>query len=120
MTVKTVKVPLGGREIEMREPTDGSLVVLSRVFRGMPKIENVGEITQEMQDKLVRNLGLVGRIVEEMIVQDADKDWLDDAMISGAVSAEDVMGSIKVAGEKFNGSAPAKKAAAPVRRARTR
>jgi hypothetical protein len=40
-------------------------------------------------------------------------------MIEGTVSAEDVFGAIRAAGEKFNGPAePAKKAAA-VRRRRT-
>jgi hypothetical protein len=115
----TVKVPLGGRDIEMRKPTDGSLVVLSRTFRGLPKIENVAEITDQMRDRLVRDLGILGKIVEGMIVNEVDKDWLDDAMIDGTVTAEDVFGCIQVAGQKFNGSAtPAKKAAAVRRRAR--
>jgi hypothetical protein len=118
MAELTVLVPLGGREIEMRTPTDGALVVLSRAFRGIPKIENVGEITDEMRDRLVRDLGTLGKIVEAMIVKEDDKGWLDDAMIDGNVTAEDVFGSIKVAGEKFNGSAAPAKKAAPVRRRR--
>lgn len=112
-------VELGGRAIEMRRPPDGALVVLARTFRGLPKIENVTELTDEMRDKLIRNLGTLGKVVEGMIVQDADKDWLDDAMIDGDVSAEDVFGVIQKAGEKLNGGVTAKKAAAaPVRRRR--
>ncbi len=120
MTEPTVLVPLGGRDIEMRKPTDGALVVLARVSRGLPtsKIENVDEIPQELRDRLVRNLGTLGKVVEGMIVQDADKDWLDDAMIDGDVSAEDVFGSIRVAAEKFNGQTEPAKKAAPVRRRR--
>jgi hypothetical protein len=114
----TVLVPLGDRDIEMRKPTDGALVVLSRTFRALPKIENVGEITEEMRNKLVRDLGTLGKIVEAMIVQETDKGWLDDAMIDGKVTAEDVFDSIRVAGEKLNGLAPAK-AVAPVRRSRS-
>jgi hypothetical protein len=117
----TVLVKLGNREVEMRKPTDGALVVLARVTRGLPsgKIENDGTMSDEMRDRLVRNLGTLGKVVEGMIVKDADKDWLDDAMIDGDVTAEEVFASIRVAGEKINGStAPAKKAAAPVRRRR--
>lgn len=115
----TVMVTLGGREVEMRRPTEGALVVLARTFRGLPKIENVAELTDQQRERLIRNLGILGKIVEEMIVQDADKDWLDDAMIDGDVTAEDVFGVIRTAGEKFNGgAAPAKKAAATVRRRR--
>lgn len=115
----TVLVPLGGRDVEMRKPTDGSMVVLARVARGLPKIENVTELSDEDRDKLVRNLGTLGKIVDGMIVQDGDREWLEDAMIDGDVTAEEVFMSIRVAGEKFNGqaAAPAKKAA-PVRRRR--
>lgn len=119
MSELTVLVELGDRQVEMRRPTDGALVVLARVARGLPsKIENDGEMAAEQRDKLVRNLGTLGKVVEGMIVQDADKDWLDDAMIDGTVTAEAVFTSIRVAGEKFNGSATPAKAAAPVRRRR--
>lgn len=119
MAELTVLVEMGGRKVEMRRPTDGALVVLARVSRGIPevKIENVEELPQEVRDRLVRNLGTIGKIVEQLVVQDADKDWLDDAMILGTVTAEDVFRAIREVGEKFNGKSapPAKKAA--VRRA---
>jgi hypothetical protein len=120
MTELTVTVPLGGRDVEMRKPTDGALVVLARLYRTLPnaKIEN-GDVSPEFMEKLVRNLGTIGGIVEAMIVKPADQDWLDDQMVSGAVTAEQIFDSIRVAGEKFNGSGspagPAKKAV-PVRR----
>lgn len=118
MAEPTVLVELAGRQIEMRKPTDGSLVVLSRTFRGLPKIENVEELTEEQRDRLVRNLGTLGKIVEGMIVKEADRDWLDDAMIEGVVSAEQVFGVITEAGKKFNGTDTPAKKAAPVRRRR--
>lgn len=115
----TVLVPLGDREVEMRRPTEGALVVLARLFRGIPKIENVDELTEDQRERVIRNLGTLGKVVEGMIVQEDDKAWLDDAMIDGSVTAEEVFSSIRVAGEKLNGQAsPAKKAAAPVRRRR--
>ena len=118
MSELTALVPLGGRDVEMRKPTDGALVVLARVGRGMPKIENVAELTDEQRERLINNLGTLGKVVEAMIVKEDDKAWLDDAMIDGDVTAEQVVDAIRVAGEKLNGpSAPAKKAA-PVRRRR--
>jgi hypothetical protein len=116
----TVLVPVGGREVEMRKPSDGALVVLARVARGLPKIENDGEMADELRERLIRNLGTLGQVVEQMIVKDDDKNWLDDAMISDAVSAEEVFEAIRYAGEKFNGQAAtaAKKAQPPVRRRR--
>ena len=116
MAEVTVKVVLAGREIEMRKPTEGSLVVLARTFRSLPKIENVDGLTDEQRERLIRNLGMLGKIVEGMIVQEADKNWLDDAMIDGDVTAEDVFDVIRRAGEKFNGPAAPAKKATPVRR----
>lgn len=118
MAELTVMVPVGmDRVVQMRKPTDGALVVLARVSRGMPKIENAEELPDALRERLVRNLGTLGQIIEQMIVTDDDKDWLDDAMITGEVTAEEVFEAIRVAGEKFNGqAAPAKKAPAPVRR----
>lgn len=120
MAEPTVMIKLGTREVEMRKPTDGALVVLARLSRGLPdaKIENVDEMPQELRERLIRSLGTIGKAVEAMVVQDTDKDYLDDAMIDGTVSAEDVFRAIREVGEKFNGAATAKKAAAPVRRAR--
>lgn len=121
MAELTVLVPLGDREIEMRKPSDGSLVVLARITRALPndKIEN-DSLSDEARDKLIRNLGTVGRVIEQMIVKEDDLDWLDDVMISGTVTTIDVFDSIRVAGEKFNGpnaaAGPAVKA--PVRRRR--
>jgi len=123
MAEVTALVPIGDRQVEMRKPSDGALVVLSRTFRGLPKIENVDELTQEQQDRLIRDLGTLGKIVDSMIVKPEDKDWLDDAMIDDSVTAEDVFDAIRLAGEKINGTSssgptPAKKAA--VRRATPR
>lgn len=118
MAELTVSVELGGRQVEMRKPTDGSLVVLARTFRGLPKIENVAELSDEQRDRLIRNLGTLGKIVDGMIVKAVDREWLEDAMIDGDVSAEAVFEVIKKAGEKFNGAAAPAKKAAPVRRRR--
>lgn len=114
----TVVVSVGGRDVEMRKPADGALVVLARSFRNLPKIENADELSPEQRDRVIRNLGTLGKVIDAMIVDDDDKDWLEDAMIDGAVSAEDVVDAIRAAGEKFNGQTTPAKKAAPVRRRR--
>ena len=122
MAELTVLVPLGGREVEMRKPSDGSLVVLARITRTLPDtmIEN-DTMSDAARSKLIRNLGTIGQVVEGMIVKDDDQDWLDTAMIEGSVSAEEIFDAIRVAGEKFNGTGtpagPAPKKAAVRRRA---
>ena len=124
MAELTALIPLGGREVEMRKPADGALIVLARVARGLPdaKIENADELPLEVRERLIRNLGTIGKIVESMIVQEADKDWLDDTMISGEVTAEQVFMAIRDVGERFNtdGATQAKKSQGPVRRVNPR
>lgn len=120
MPEKTVMVPIGGRDVEMRAPTEAALVVMARVSRGLPKNMTAADALaadDAFRDRLVRNLGTLGQIVESMIVQDGDKDWLDDVMIDGSVTTEEVFDAIRVCGEKINATGPAaKKATMSVRR----
>jgi hypothetical protein len=116
---KTTMVPLGDREIEMRAPADAALVVMARVSRGLPKNMTAADAAaadDAFRERLIRNLGTLGKIVESMIVQDDDKDWLDDVMISGAVTTEQVFDAIRVCGEQLNGANAPKKPQAAVRR----
>lgn len=117
---ETVLVQLAGRTIEVRRPSDGALVVLARIGRGIPSSSfDPAQLSDEARARLIHNLGTVGKVLESMIVSEADRDWLDDVMVSGEVTPEQAFGVVKDAAEALNaGAAPAKKAAAPVRRRR--
>lgn len=117
MAELTVLVPLGDREVEMRKPTDGAVVVLAKIFKRTGKIENADEMTDDERERAAKNMGTLGEIVDSMIVKEGDKDWLEEALIDGTVEPEAVFASIRIAGEKLNGggAAPAKQAG-PVRR----
>lgn len=116
MAEKTAMVPIGGREIEMRAPSEGALVVMARAFRGLPKVETAAELTDQQRDKLVKNLGILGQVIDEMVVASDAKDWLDDVMIDGTVTASDLFDAVRVAGEKLNGTGASAKPVATVRR----
>lgn len=112
----TAMVPLGDREIEMRKPTDGAVIVLAKIFKRTAKIENAGEMTDQERERALKNIGVLGDIVDSMIVDPADVEWLEEALIAGTVAPEEAFVAIRVATEKINGTtAPAKKTA-PVRR----
>lgn len=117
---KTVMVPLGDRQVEMRKPTDGAVIVLAKVFKRTGKIENAEGMTAEERDRALRNIGTLGDVIDSMIVKEADRDWLEEALIDGKVEPADTFAALRVAGEKLNGSGPAAKKATPVRRARAR
>jgi hypothetical protein len=117
MSELTALVPLGGRDVEMRKPTDGAVVVLAKIFKRTGKIENAEGMTDDERERALRNIGTLGDIIDSMIVKVTDRDWLEEALISGDVTPEAAFASIRVASEKLNGGAgPAKKAQA-VRRA---
>jgi hypothetical protein len=118
MAELTAMVPLGGREIEMRNPSAGAVVVLSKIFRRTGKIENAAEMTDEERERAVRNIGVLGDVIDSMIVKEDDRDWLEAALIEGEVEPGDAFAAIRIAGEKLNQEAAPAKAPAPVRRAR--
>lgn len=123
MAELTVLVPLGDRQVEMRKPTDGALVVMARVTRSLPDGPPAdGEkVSDAARDKLVRNLGTLAQIVDSLIVKDADRDWLDESLIDGTVSAEQIFEAVRESAEKFGqarGGGPTKPAEPVRRRAR--
>ena len=119
MAEVTAMVPLGDREIEMRKPTDGAVIVLAKIFKRTSKIENAEEMTDDERARALKNIGVLGDIVDSMIVDKDDVEWLEEALIAGDVAPEEAFVAIRVATEKINGvTAPAKKAPAPVRRRR--
>lgn len=118
MAELTVLVPLGDREVEMRKPADGAVVVLAKIFKRTGKIENAEGMTDDERERILRNIGTLGDIIDSMIVKETDRDWLEEALIAGDISPEETFTSLRVAGEKINGSAAPAKKAAPVRRSR--
>lgn len=125
MAGDTVLVPLMGRQVEMRKPSEGSIVVLARIARtaaGIPESDfDPAQLSEEQRAKIARDLGVLGRILDQMIVSDADKDWIDDLLIGGEASPEDVFGLVTGAAKAFaDAVAPAAGPVKAARRVRTR
>jgi hypothetical protein len=120
MAEVTALVPLGDREIEMRKPSDGAVIVLAKIFKRTAKIENAGEMTDDERSRALRSIATLGDIVDSMIVKDDDRDWLEEALIEGSVEPEEAFVAIRIAAEKINGTSAAPKKTAAVRRVRNR
>lgn len=105
--VKTVKVELFKREIEMRMPTQDQLMMWNRTIRkGERALEESGDATAALN-----YLGKIRDIVDSLIVSEDDVDWLDELMVAGKLSVEDASKLVVQASEKLAGGkkAPAKK-----------
>ena len=96
--VETTMVEFGDRMIEVRRPSDGALLVMSRVARSLPGgVVDLSKITEEQKRKLMRDVGAAGAILDAMVVQEPDRNYLDDGMIDGTFEPADVFAIVSTA-----------------------
>lgn len=82
MTDSTHAVTVNDREISFKAPTDGQILVLSRLMRGAKQIDT--------DDPEQINLGLTEMskildIIDAMIEDPIDRDWVEEQMIKGTL-----------------------------------
>lgn len=119
---QTVLVAVGGRHIEMRKPTEGAILVLARVSKSMPESPaDPAQVSDAFRARVTRNLAAVAKIIDEMIVSDADRDWVEDSLIGGDLPPEQLLQGLVDCAKAFRDlEAPTPKAGPPaaVRRRR--
>jgi hypothetical protein len=69
----------------MYAPNDGQYAVLLRVCQ---QVNARGGDTRDV----ARNIGLMYRLLDELIVDPHDKAWIDDLMITGDLEPDDGLG----------------------------
>jgi hypothetical protein len=120
MAEETVPIELAGRTMQVRKPSEGAIVVLTRLSRGLGAMPTEGagqDLTPEQRAKLLRSVGALGTVLDQMLVDSADQEWLDDALISGEVDPQEAFALIGRAAQAFNIQAqPVAKAPAARRR----
>lgn len=114
----TITVPLAGRDILFRAPIPGQLIILRR---RLTRIQQEASATEDLdtQSKLAVQL-IVDTldVVESLIVNPEDQEFLEQAMMRGLVSHEQVIDVLNMKpGEpaKPGNARPAKKVANRVR-----
>lgn len=79
---ETVKLPFKGKKIKLYRPTDGQVTAI--VLAAKRKDFDVGTM-------LVR----IFRVLEAVVVDPADWDWMDEAMVLGDASVGDFQDLLK-------------------------
>lgn len=105
-----------GREIMVKFPTDGQLIVWQRTVRNLQSTDTnswTGEDALRAGER-------AAKIIDSVIVNRADRDWLDDETLDKGLGLIDRAEIITLTIKAFGGGeekTPAKKAT-PVKRAR--
>lgn len=106
-----------GREMAVRFPTDGQLLVWQR---SVQEIEQADTGAWDGEEAM-RALGRAGKIIDSVLVSKADRQWIDDQTLDEGLSladrAEIIQLTLEAFTDKTDSKAPAKKAA-PAKRAR--
>lgn len=106
--VKTYLVPVPGtdREIEMLPPTEAQVAIFSRVVGSI----GTGESIEARGKMAMRNVGIIMQVIDLLVVDDADKTWLDYQIMTDVVSVPDAMGLIMAAAREHYGTEAENKA----------
>ena len=106
-----------GRDIAVRFPTDAQLLVWQRTVKELQEQETADWDGEQALTAISR----AGRIIDSVIVDRADRTWLDDVTLDDGLSlmdrAEIITKTVAAFTNDETGTTPAKKAA-PVKRAR--
>jgi uncharacterized protein YacL len=71
---------IGEREIEFRPPTDAQMLVIGRMMKVVQGIDE-NDITQVTGS--VQKVSRVLDIIDSMVVDPADRGWLEDQIVAG-------------------------------------
>lgn len=86
----TVEVPIGDQVILVQSPTESQMMQLAHELSLMQL--PVDKVTSERR---MKSLDRSYRIVRSMIVNDDDKEWVEDSITDGTVSLKEIVNSIK-------------------------
>lgn len=114
-----------GRELTVRRPAPEQLGVWSRTAGRLNKVRDAaGAMTKEQQgQEAAKLLGLAIKIIESVLVEEADKEWLEDRMLAGGkggLKLERASDIITLTVTEFNQTRAAAPTTGPVPKARRR
>ena len=103
-------VPIKGREIAVKKPTEDQILVWHRV---LSKFDQLGKHVDDA-DQLNRLLNKLDMIMTSLIINKEDAEWLEDAQLLGEVSLREAGRLVEEALEAYGdeiGDQPANRAA---------
>jgi hypothetical protein len=111
---------ISGREIEFHRPTDAQILMvgrLLRVSRGFTDMKE-DEVDREQIQGGVERMSMILDIIDSMVVNPSDRDWLETGIINGKLDLEQLMGALNEEQEPANRAQRRATARKPTARAR--
>lgn len=93
--VATIEV--AGREIMVRKLDDNVLMTLADIGRGQRAPQN-----DEERRRAANRLGRLGRIIESIMVNPEDHEWMHDELIERRLTMEEALDILKQTAKIFN------------------
>lgn len=99
MADETFSRTIAGREIQFHKPTDAQVLMIGRLLRTSRAFtgKKEGELDSEQVRGGVERMSMILDIVDSMVVDPADRDWLEARIIDGTLDLDELMGAF---GEK--------------------
>lgn len=110
-TTQSRYVDFRGRRVEVKPPTDGQLMVISRFARRFAAGPDGSAPNFATADQAVNALSRVFDIIAAVIVHPADADWVEDLVMSGTVDIVDTLDLLRRAVDILAGGAGSEPAA---------
>ncbi len=113
---KTPTAVLAGRTLTLRSPTSGQLLLLHRAYRATLGAYDALEASENAQDDAeLINRGMASAagvldVIERLIVGAADREWVIDQLLEGAIDLNDLLVIVRAVSVEEE-SAPKKTAA---------
>lgn len=101
MEMPVLPITFRGREMHVTMPTPSQLAVWRRI---LVRLQNTPEASWTA-DAVVDSLAKLHRIVETILVERADKDWLEDELLDGRLDFPGLAPIITEATEAFQEAA---------------
>lgn len=72
-------VSFGDREIMFNQPTEGQLAVIGKAVW----------LAKRGGDSTVNGIGLILNVIDKLVVEPNDRNWLEDGLMDGSVKLDD-------------------------------
>lgn len=109
---ETFTVKLAGRDVELKPPTYAQYLAVTRIMERLRRAIN-GEGEDSLNQSHVIQASKILDVIDSMVVSDKDRDFLEEAILSGKVDFDAMLAAFEAASvepEKPEKKTPPRKA----------
>lgn len=108
----TAELEFVGRRVLVKLPTAEQLTIYRRLSREFQDLSRDGAADRLSLDEALRHLGRATRLVQSILAEDRDREWLEDQLLDGKITMQQCTGLLRDAFKRLNAKAEAQAAGA--------